>query len=753
MGIFNHDAGTVSIAGNLTIANNTGSAGTYTFSAGSLSAAAEYIGNFGTAALFVQNGGTNTSTYLCINNQGRYNIYGGALLLTSTFTNSGTLDFCNSTGTMTVESGIVSLTGNLPKNTSAATLNIGANALLIVPSNFSSGFGTNNFVGMIHYLGTTLTVADGKTISSVAGTISDLVDCQGTITAVGGGGINLANGLKLSGNGLVTLGTGNLAVSDSTSTITGGSLSVYGMSVGNSSGTFSHSAGTVSVGLNLDVTSGTYGLTGSGVLATNSYERINGAKFVQTGGSNTAYGLIVAQANGSTGNYTLGGGSVTVQTEVVGGLGNGTFSQTGGVNTVSNWGSANLTLGSTSGSKGTYTLSGGTLNAGNEIVGYYGLGTVTQLGGTNNATSVMLNWSAGNTKCVYNLSNGALNVNNVYLSYYASAYGDFEQSGGTNTITGKLYYGNGGPGNKGLYNLTGGELIMSTIEITGATPVLQLGGGTITASNNFYVVLDSGYGAKNLLTTLTGTNGNVNIDTSGYSMTLSGTITGPGGINKYGNGVLTLSGTVNYTGNTNIYGGSVNINDASGSKSLGAINICSGGTLSGTPVLSGALDIAGTLKPGNSPGVVTVNNNVTFEKGSTFFAQVYGATPGTQYDQLVTSGSVSLAGALQVDFGSFSVTKSTMLFLIDNTGTSTTTGRFQYADNQAIGTYNGVTWYITYDADNGTTPALDGGNDVAIYAIVPEPSTAILLAGVLGVFAAYRGLRRNRKGTNYEATN
>jgi hypothetical protein len=87
------------------------------------------------------------------------------------------------------------------------------------------------------------------------------------------------------------------------------------------------------------------------------------------------------------------------------------------------------------------------------------------------------------------------------------------------------------------------------------------------------------------------------------------------------------------------------------------------------------------------------------------------------------------------------------LILINNTGTGSTAGKFQYADNAKIGTFDGFDWYITYDANSAAIPSLSGGNDVAIYSKpVPEPGTSILLgAGLLGVLILAR--RRRKRGT------
>ena len=152
-------------------------------------------------------------------------------------------------------------------------------------------------------------------------------------------------------------------------------------------------------------------------------------------------------------------------------------------------------------------------------------------------------------------------------------------------------------------------------------------------------------------------------------------------------------------------------------------------------MIDGPLTVAGTLAPdscawtGSLPRILTVNNQVALQPTSTFAVLVNGLTAGTDngYGQLLTSGPVSLAGSLALTFGSFTPTGHDILFLINNSGSEATLGRFQYADNALIGTFDGCDWFITYDANNASTPSLNGGNDVAIYSVVPEPSQIVLL--------------------------
>ena len=169
--------------------------------------------------------------------------------------------------------------------------------------------------------------------------------------------------------------------------------------------------------------------------------------------------------------------------------------------------------------------------------------------------------------------------------------------------------------------------------------------------------------------------------------------------------------------------------------------------VAGWGILDGPLTIAGTLAPDSCawtnsvPEILTVNNQVTFQPGSTFAVMVNGLTTGSNgYGQLTATGPLSLAGLLALSFGSFAPTGHDTLFILNNTGLGSTAGTFQYADNAKIGTFDGFDWYITYDANNTASPSLDGGNDVAIFnGAVPEPTTLVLLAtGLLGLLACAR---------------
>jgi autotransporter-associated beta strand protein len=273
------------------------------------------------------------------------------------------------------------------------------------------------------------------------------------------------------------------------------------------------------------------------------------------------------------------------------------------------------------------------------------------------------------------------------------------------------------------YTITGGTLdiganskAIGAFRITGGT---LSGTGTLTSSSAYDIQA-----------------GTVNAVLAGTNIAL----------NKTGAGTAILAGANTYTGPTTISAGTLKVNNSADSATgTGAVGVNSGGILAGAGLIGGPVSInaGGTLAPGNSPGILTVNNRVTFAAGSFFNVEVNGLAAGTGYDQLKTAGPVSLAGTLSLSFGDFAPLGGDMLFLIDNIGAAATTGKFQFDDNGKIGTFDGCDWFITYDAESAGVPRLDGGNDVAIYTLaVPEPATAALLAIALASLLAYTLRRR-----------
>lgn len=106
-------------------------------------------------------------------------------------------------------------------------------------------------------------------------------------------------------------------------------------------------------------------------------------------------------------------------------------------------------------------------------------------------------------------------------------------------------------------------------------------------------------------------------------------------------GTTTVTGTNAYTGATAVNGGTLVV-DGSITASSG-LTVAAGATLGGSGQLP-STTVSGAISPGNSPGTLTVNGNLTFNPGSTYVAEVQGAVA----DRLVVTGAAVLAGTLRL---------------------------------------------------------------------------------------------------------
>ena len=516
----------------------------------------EYIGNSSTGTL-AQSGGTNNIGNVLhvgynAGSSGTYTLSGGVLAMTNTtmYTNygqpggpceyvgySGTGNFVQSAGTNSIcndlvlgynvgSSGTYALTGGtlaLTNVNNDSSEYIGYNGT----GNFSQTGGLNNVCYEL-YLGN----AGSGTYSLSGGSLS-AGDCEyigngGNATFTQSSGLNtVCNELYVGngGSGTYSLGGGSLSVGD---------CEYVGC---NGNATLTQSGGVNNVYNELFVGnggSGTYNLSG-GSLSPGGGEFIgydDAGTFTQSGGTNNAsMGLVVADGYRIAATYSLTGGSLSAGQEHVGYSGTGTFSQTGGTNSASN-----LYLGPGGGSQvgsiGTYNLSGpGLLScSGSEVLGYSftsGTGAFTQSGGTNTASSLYVGFCGGSTG-TYNLGTGLLSVGGggEYVGY--SGMGTFTQTGGTNSVSNLDLGLNSG---RGTYNLCGGSLSASA-EVLGysyfaGTGAFSQSGGTNSVSNLY--LAQSGTGTYTL---------------NSGALSASTEYVGEGG-NGVANGTFTQSGGTN----------------------------------------------------------------------------------------------------------------------------------------------------------------------------------------------------------------
>ena len=409
----------------------------------------------------------------------------------------------------------------------------------------------------------------------------------------------------------------------------------------NGTGTITHSSGgtlTLSGSLYLgDNTgsNGTYALSGPGTLsAAEEFIGSSGAgTFTQSAGTNTLTGtygeLVLGYNTGGSGTYALSGtGTLSAPSEIIGSSSSGTFTQTGGTNTLTGT-HGSLEVGSDYNSNGSYTLSGtGVLSADSEIVGYAASGTFTQSGGTNTVGNTLNVGAYHSGSGTYSLSGtGVLSADSECLGYNSGSSGTFTQNGGTNTV------GSGGltfaalPYSSGTYNLNGGTLQAGYVIQSQGTGTFNFNGGTLQA-NASSAYLGS-LSAANVLA------GGARIDSNGDTITiaqalLTGTAAGSpdGGLIKMGAGTLILTGANTYTGGTTVSAGTLLANNANGSATgTGAVQVQGGGTLGGSGTVAGMLTVAsgGALAPGSgAPGRLTLASSLALNSGSTLAIELGG---------------------------------------------------------------------------------------------------------------------------------
>jgi autotransporter-associated beta strand protein len=163
-------------------------------------------------------------------------------------------------------------------------------------------------------------------------------------------------------------------------------------------------------------------------------------------------------------------------------------------------------------------------------------------------------------------------------------------------------------------------------------------------------------------------------------------------LTKIGAGVETLSGANSYTGATIISNGTLIVN---GSISSVAVGVMNGGTLSGSGVIGGVVTVSlgGTIRPGNSLGILVANSGATLN-----------GTTAIELNQLLATNDV-LRSISSVNYGG-------LLSLTNLSGTLTTNDRFKVFDAPTYsGTFTnivpaipavGLAWNTNTLASDGT---------------------------------------------------
>ena len=315
--------------------------------------------------------------------------------------------------------------------------------------------------------------------------------------------------------------------------------------------------------------------------------------------------------------------------------GGGEFDQYGGSHTIT----GDLILGKKSGSEGYYYLydtdpDGNPTTpilavGGSTIVGKSGYGEFDQYGGSHTITGDLILGKKSSGEGYYYLSGdpstSTLTVGgSTIVGNYG--YGEFDQDGGTHTVTGDLILGNQATGN-GTYNLQGGTLDVSG-NITGGAgaSTINIDGGTLT--NNWQSINVGNFNVGYAV----GSNGAFTLDSKSLTALneqIGGSGTGmfnqSGGMHTVG-GNLVLGDQVSGSGTYNLSQPNwwspaiLNVNGSTiiGNNGTGLFNQSGGIHTVGTATGGGTLTIS--ANPGTSSGTYNLN-------GGTL--TVYAGTAGT----------------------------------------------------------------------------------------------------------------------------
>ena len=327
------------------------------------------------------------------------------------------------------------------------------------------------------------------------------------------------------------------------------------------------------------------------------------------------------------------------------------------------------------------------------------------------------------------------------------------------TGTGGLTIGGGGTkrfrGDNNTYSgptiLNQGTLQVYSNSSLGNTSELQVNNPNVGAGNTVRLDLDNanqtiGSLSSTIATPASGVNNAILDLGSNHQLTINqtvdgtfeGAITGNTGrivLGAASTATLNLTGENTYGGGTTVSGGTLLVNNSTGSGTgTGTVLVEDTGTLGGNGTIAGSLVLnsGGTLTPGNSAGILTVQGGggITMNSGSIFAVEIGGSTPGL-HDQVIATGPITLGGLLDVSFiGGEGVTYDDELVILAG---SSLTGVFSNAPTEGSTlTFDGVTFSVSYLNNQVTLSNFE----------IPEPSSLTLLG--LGVMMLVRKRRRTQ---------
>ena len=248
-----------------------------------------------------------------------------------------------------------------------------------------------------------------------------------------------------------------------------------------------------------------------------------------------------------------------------------------------------------------------------------------------------------------------------------------------------------------------------------------------------------------------------NISTGNWAP-MTNEVSGTGGLLKEGGGRLNFESASTYTGPTTVAAGELQVN---GSISNSAVSVADGAKLSGVGLVgSTTIGSGATISPGNSPGELTINGDLTWGGGGSYDWEILSLAdgPGTGWD-LIAVGDELLFSSLS-STNKFNIN----LFSLSGANTAGALANFNYATNYSwkiLAATNNIAGFSAGDFSLNTggftayndlhggffSIAVDGGDLNLLYnpsSAVPEPGT--WAAGLLLVATAVL-IARHRKSS------
>lgn len=494
-----------------------------------------------------------------------------------------------------------------------------------------------------------------------------------------------------------------------------------------------------------------------GAGSTGTIARVTGPKVIVTGGSWTINGA-------STGrNHEISGGTLTLNANlnatnraiILGSSGTLNYNVASAVS---------ATAASNSSTDFGFRITGGTLdntsgaaintNASTQTIDL--AGTLTFAGSNGADSNLHLGSGAvflkgSNRQITVTNSATTLTIGGVIQNDNVGARGLTKAGAGTLRLSGT------GSTYTGVTTITAGTLSVASIGNGGAAG--SLGQATSAATNivfNGGTLLYTGANATSdrAFTINTGITATIETANNISFAGATGAAT-TGALTKTHAGQLTLTGVNTYSGLTTVSAGTLLVNGSLAASSV--VTVGASGTLGGTGTVSGPTTILGAHTPGNSPGIQTFANNLTYSGGSsTVEWELVGntitnaANPNAVYDQILVNGSLDFAGATSLSL-LFNGLGSSVLWanpfwdadqqwtLYEVAGSTTNFGNLSLAAGSYLDSGSNTLASARPSASFNLVPF---GQDVLIsYVAVPEPTSI----GILGTGVALLGLRVARR--------